>query len=238
MPKTSVIFLATALVLVSLGFLLVGIIGYAMRPEWLSAQQIQEEAEQVLSKPVYPSAPGNQQVVQQTKRSVCIQVPEIGGVKWSEPIPRVTMKNVCSEVPDQTTISLGPTTADTKQWEDKVADTKSKYLQAVRQESTRISERQRGDLKIYVKDMLQISTGVIGLITSVAALVISTMKGEAPKPLAAKEASNSMSSPEQKDLTEVMRNPEARTSSAASRSATPPIQAPYAVQGTSPSETP
>jgi hypothetical protein len=41
---------------------------------------------------------------------------------------------------------------------------------ALDQEAARISERQRSDLKAFVKDMVQISTGILGFVTGIAGI--------------------------------------------------------------------
>jgi hypothetical protein len=79
MQKVSALSIAIPLVLLSIGFIFVGAIGYAMSPEWLSAQQIRDQALKAIPEPAYPPPPGETQVVKQNTRQVCIQVPHVEG---------------------------------------------------------------------------------------------------------------------------------------------------------------
>jgi hypothetical protein len=144
-----------------------------MSPDWLSAEQIREQARKNNPEPVYPPPPGGKQVVQQNTRQVCTQVPKLVGL-------RVSMQNVCTNISYPTTSVSGPSTEETREWETRVAAMRSNYQTLVDQDAARISERQRSDLKSYVKDMIQISTGILGLITGIAALVIGALKGNIP----------------------------------------------------------
>jgi len=157
MQKVSAWSIAIPLFLLSIGFILMGAIGYAMSPEWLSAQQIRDQAHKTIPEPTYPPPPGGKQVIQQNTRQVCTQVPRVNGFP-----PKITMQNVCTNVPAPTAIVTGPSTEETRNWQDKVASMRANYEMAVDHEAARISERQRSDLKSYVKDMVQISTGVLG----------------------------------------------------------------------------
>jgi hypothetical protein len=80
MQKVSWWSIAIPLILLSIAFILVGAMGYAMSPEWLSAEQIREHAHNAIPEPTYPSAPsGTQQVTQEATQQACFQVPKVEG---------------------------------------------------------------------------------------------------------------------------------------------------------------
>ena len=91
------------------------------------------------------------------------------------------MDNVCINVPSQTVSTEGASTDETKKWQDAVSTMRATYEKAIDDAADRISERQRSDLKSYVKDMIQISTGILGLITGVVAMLIGAFRGNVPK---------------------------------------------------------
>ena len=158
------------LILLSFGFILVGVLGYAMSPDWLSASEIQEIARKNVPAPAYPPAPAGRQETQSRTREVCTQVPTVAGL-------RVTMKNVCNQVREPFVVAVGPSKEDNNAWQATVGSIRRDYEMALRQEEARISERQRADLKSFVKDMIQIATGVLGLVTGIIALVIGNGRG-------------------------------------------------------------
>jgi len=181
MQKVSVWSIAIPLILLSIGFILVGTLGYAMSPEWLTAAQIREEARRAIPQPTYPPPPAGKPVVHQNVRQECTQVPDFHGFK-------IGMQSVCTNVPVQAVSVEGPSTDETKDWQTKVSAMRANYETAVDQEASRISERQRSDLKSFVKDMIQICTGILGLVAGLAALIVGVIRGNVPKGIEQKEA--------------------------------------------------
>jgi hypothetical protein len=69
---------------------------------------------------------------------------------------------------------------ETKEWQDKVDSLRANYEAAVKQEATLISDRQKSELRSFAKDIIQLSTGALGLITGMVALLIGAMRGKIP----------------------------------------------------------
>jgi hypothetical protein len=170
MQKISAWTIAIPLFLLSVGFIFVGTFGYAMSPERLSVQQMRDQARDLVPKPKYPDSPGGKQLLQRSMREVCTQVPILSGFK-------VAMQTVCTTVPTWTHVAVEPSTAEMKNYQDTYLSIHAAYEAAVDREVARISDRQHSDLKAYAKDMIQISAGVLGLITGVAALAIGAIRG-------------------------------------------------------------
>jgi hypothetical protein len=174
MQKIAAWSIAIPLLLLSIGFILVGVVGYALSPERLSAQQIREQARALIPEPVYPSAPKGTAVSKQQSpetRQECIPYPAIVGL-------RLVTNKACFTVPVPPTPEVvGPSTDETKAWQEKVASIRANHDRAVAQQTDVIAGRQRSDLLSFVKDMIQISVGVLGLITGIAALLIGAMRG-------------------------------------------------------------
>lgn len=175
MPSINANNIGIALICLSIGFIVLGGIGYAMSPEWLTAQEIREQARKAIPEPVYPPPPTGIEQIKQEPKKVCTQVPEFKNFQ-------IRMRDVCTSVPSPVVTSSGPSNSETNEWKKKVDTIKREYELAVDQEARRISERQRSDFKAYVRDMIQISTGILGLIGGVVALLIGASKGNVPKP--------------------------------------------------------
>ncbi|WP_156332389.1 hypothetical protein [Rhodopseudomonas sp. AAP120] len=174
MNRLAILSIAIPLVLISIGFLLLGIVGYAMSPEWLSAQQIQDLARKTIAEPAYPPAPEGKQIVKSRPRQVCTNVPKISGLN-------ISMQNSCVTINESVTTIEGPSTEETRNWQSNVANLRANYELAVNQEAARISERQRADLKTYIKDMIQISSGLLGLVTGIIGLFVGFSRGREGK---------------------------------------------------------
>jgi hypothetical protein len=172
--KISAWSIAIPLILLSIGFILIGAVGYAMSPDWLTAQQIQDQARKATPEPTYPPAPGGKQLVKTETQKVCTRVPRISGL-------RIDMQDVCSNISIPRTELVGPTNDETNAWQEQTAAMRNAYETSVAQEAARISERQRSDLKSFVKDMIQIGTGILGLITGITALVVGAIRGSTNK---------------------------------------------------------
>jgi hypothetical protein len=142
MQKVHAWTIAVPLILISFGFILVGAIGYSMSPEWLTAEQIREQARKAVAEPAYPPPPAGRSATQQNTRQVCTQVPK---VERAFP-PSISMQNVCTNVSDPVVSIVGPSTDETREWQAKVTSMRTAYETAVDQEAARLSERQRSDL--------------------------------------------------------------------------------------------
>lgn len=169
MGRASIWQLSITLILLSIGFLTVGVIGYLMSPDWLTAEEIQEQARAAIPQPVIPPPPLGRQELQTINRRVCTDVPSVSGLQ-------IKMSPICSDVPEVVPRSVDPTNEELREWEEKVDVLKRAYDLAITTEAARISDRQRADLKTFVKDIVQIATGMLGLLTGLIALVLSAWK--------------------------------------------------------------
>jgi hypothetical protein len=168
MQRLSLADFAIPLSLISIGFIFMGAIGWAMSPKWLNDAGIRELAKKNVSAPTLPPKPLGETVTQIEKKQICTNVPE---VRLKGLMPTVVNRQVCNNVEIPKSQFVSPDTSQTRDWEEQAAAIQTEYDRKVQEEADRISERQRADLKDFIKDMIQIAAGILGLIASAIALL-------------------------------------------------------------------
>jgi hypothetical protein len=150
-----------ALFFTSVGFLLIGFIGYLMAPPRLSVSQIEATAHRDVPEVECPPRPAGRVEQYTVPRQICTELPTVSGFP-----PQVKTNRVCNTIQQPATRFVDPPNDEIRRWEIDCKlrlDGRSNHLQ------TRISEisaRQRSELRDYVNDMIKIALGIVGVMAA------------------------------------------------------------------------
>ena len=147
-----------AVIVFSFGFFFLGIIGFLINPDRLDAEEIRTLAEEAVPLIEVPPKPAGTTRLEPTSQEICTNVPNLRFL-------RVEMKRVCNQVPGPPKeVFVGPSNLEIETWEKQLEKLRSDRLRSVKDEIARIENMQRSIFSEYIKDMVQIGSGVFGMI--------------------------------------------------------------------------